>query len=187
MAVSSGSRIAMRNAADGSPHAIFMCVARVGDHRVALRLAAGAGGGRNADHRQQRRGRLAVAAVVGDLAAVGEQEVDALGAVERAAAAERRRCESIALCRRRSARRRATMALSGFSREVGEADDRRSRRLRASAATAAAWPGRHDARIGDEQRRRRNPSSRASDAGPLRRVPPEDRPAYAAGNRTGPS
>ncbi len=60
----------------------------IGDDGIALRLAPGAGGRRNADHRQQRCVRLAVSTVVGHRAAVGQQEVDALGAVERAAAAE---------------------------------------------------------------------------------------------------
>ena len=60
----------------------------VGDQGERLGLAAGAGRGRHADGRQHRLGRLAEALVVGHLAAVGQQEVDALGAVHRAAAAD---------------------------------------------------------------------------------------------------
>ena len=62
---------------------------RIGNHRVGLRFAAGARRGRHADHREHRLRGLAVAAIVGDRAAVGQQQIDALGAVERAAAAER--------------------------------------------------------------------------------------------------
>ena len=60
----------------------------VGHHRVALRFAAGAGGRRDADHRQQRPRRLAVSPIVFHPAAVGEQKVDALGAVHRTAATQ---------------------------------------------------------------------------------------------------
>ena len=88
--------------------------AGIGDHRVALRLAAGAGGRGNADRRQQRRRGLAVAAVLAHLAAVGEQEIDPLGAVERAAAADGDdRIERTVLPGERAPR--ATMTLSGFS------------------------------------------------------------------------
>ena len=62
---------------------------RVGDDRVALRLAAGSRRRRNPDRRQQRAARLAVAAVITHRAAARQDEVDALCAVERAAAAKR--------------------------------------------------------------------------------------------------
>ena len=62
--VRSGSSITTRNAAPGSPQAIFTCVDASAIERVRLRVAPGAGGRRHADHRQQRRRRLAVAAVV---------------------------------------------------------------------------------------------------------------------------
>ena len=60
----------------------------VGDERVRLGLAAGAGGGRHADRRQQGHRGVAEALVVGDGAAVGDDEVDPLRAVHRAAAAD---------------------------------------------------------------------------------------------------
>ena len=60
----------------------------IGNQRVALRLAASAGRGRNCDHRQHRSRGLAVAPVIAHAAAVGVYEVDSFGAVERAAAPE---------------------------------------------------------------------------------------------------
>ena len=66
----------------------FQVALLVGDQRVGLGLAAGAGGGGHGDGRQHRLGGLAEAAVVGHLAAVGQDEVDALGTVHRAAAAD---------------------------------------------------------------------------------------------------
>ena len=60
----------------------------VGDDRVALGLRARAGRGRHGEHRQERPARVSVAAVVGHRAAVRQQQVDRLGAIERAAAAE---------------------------------------------------------------------------------------------------
>ena len=61
---------------------------RIGNQRVALRLAARAGRGRNGDHRKHRLRSLAVAPVIAHAAAVGQYEVDPFGAVERAATAE---------------------------------------------------------------------------------------------------
>jgi hypothetical protein len=61
---------------------------RVRDHGVALRLAAGAGGRRDANHRQQRRRGFTVAPVVADAAPVRQEKIDPLRAIERAAAAE---------------------------------------------------------------------------------------------------
>ncbi len=55
---------------------------RICDDAVALRLAPRAGCRRDPDHRQQRRPGPAEPAVVGHLAAVGQQEVDALRAIE---------------------------------------------------------------------------------------------------------
>ena len=60
----------------------------VGDQRVRLRFAAGAGGGRHGDHRQQRAGRLALAPIVLHPPAARIEEVDPLRAIHRAAAAE---------------------------------------------------------------------------------------------------
>ena len=59
----------------------------VGDQRIGLHFAPGACGGRHGNHGKHRLAGLAVAAVVGHRAAVGQQEIDTLGAVERAAAA----------------------------------------------------------------------------------------------------
>src|SRR4029453_16975815 len=58
-------------------------------YRVALRLAPRPCCRRHADHRQQRRLRLAVAAIVGHHAAIRQAEIDALRAVERAASSNR--------------------------------------------------------------------------------------------------
>jgi hypothetical protein len=60
----------------------------IGDQRVALALAAGAGGGRNGDEWQERFGRRVGVPVVAHPSAIGQQEVAALGGVHRAAAAE---------------------------------------------------------------------------------------------------
>ena len=60
----------------------------VGDQRVRLRLAAGAGGRRHGDHRQQRPGRLALPPIVLHPPAARIEKVDSLRAVHRAAAAE---------------------------------------------------------------------------------------------------
>ena len=58
---------------------------------------------------------LAEAAVVGHLAAVGEQEIDPLGAVHRAAAADGDDESSRTVLPGERTRRAATMMLSGFS------------------------------------------------------------------------
>ena len=58
----------------------------VGDERVRLGLAPGAGRGGHPDHGEQRAAVLAVAPVVGHPPAVREEEVGALGAVEGASA-----------------------------------------------------------------------------------------------------
>ena len=61
----------------------------VRDQGKGLGLAAGARRSGHADRRQHRLGGLAEALVVGHRAAVGQQEIDPLGAVHRAAAADR--------------------------------------------------------------------------------------------------
>ena len=58
---------------------------RIGNERIALGLAPGAGGGGNADHGKHVLRGLAVSPVVLHAAAVGQQEVDALGAIQGAA------------------------------------------------------------------------------------------------------
>ena len=55
--------------------------------RTTPSFASSACRSRDPDHRQQRRGGLPVPTVVGDRSAVAQHEVDALRAVERAAAA----------------------------------------------------------------------------------------------------
>ena len=62
---------------------------RIRDDGIALCFAPGARRCRDTDRRQQRPPRLAVAAIIANSAAVGEQEVDPLAGIERAAAAER--------------------------------------------------------------------------------------------------
>ena len=62
---------------------------RIGDHRVTLGFASGARCRRDSDHRQERSAGFAVAAVIADAPAVRQNEVDAFGTVERAAAAQR--------------------------------------------------------------------------------------------------
>ena len=59
-----------------------------GNQGVGLGLAARSGCGGDADGRQHGLGGFAVTLVVLHLAAVGEQEIDALGAVHSAAAAQ---------------------------------------------------------------------------------------------------
>src|SRR5688572_1268419 len=66
----------------------FDMTVRRGNQRVTLRLASGAGSGWNRDHRQHRFCRFAVTAIVLHAAAVGENEIDALGAIHRTTAAE---------------------------------------------------------------------------------------------------
>ena len=61
----------------------------VGNDRVALRLAPRSRRRRHADGRQHRPRSLAESPIVAHRAAVGQHEVDALGAIERAAAPER--------------------------------------------------------------------------------------------------
>ncbi len=55
---------------------------RVGDQGVGLRLAAGSGGSWNSDHRQQRPRGFGIAMIVAHLSTVGQQQVDALGAIK---------------------------------------------------------------------------------------------------------
>src|SRR6185369_3877154 len=64
-----------------------MCLG-VGNQRVTLSFTSGAGGGRYRNHRQHRLSRLSVAAIVRHAATVGQQKIDALGAVHRAATTE---------------------------------------------------------------------------------------------------
>ncbi len=61
---------------------------RVGNQRVRLGLASGAGRRRDGDHRQKGELRLSEAAVILHAAAVGEEKVDSLRAVEAASAAQ---------------------------------------------------------------------------------------------------
>ena len=61
---------------------------RIGNERIALGLAPGAGGGGDADHGQQISFGLAVSPVVLHAPAVGQHEVDALGAIQRAASSQ---------------------------------------------------------------------------------------------------
>src|SRR5687767_10393443 len=66
----------------------FDVTVRRGNQRVTLRLASGAGRRWNRDHRQHWFCRFAVPAIILHATAVGENEVDALGAIHRTAAAE---------------------------------------------------------------------------------------------------
>ena len=66
----------------GIPASHLLMGIRVGNERVALSLAPGAGRGGNADHGQHIPGGLAVSPVVLHAAAVGQQKVDALGAIQ---------------------------------------------------------------------------------------------------------
>src|ERR1044072_6873897 len=60
----------------------------VRDQSVRLSFAARSGGGRNPYHRQHRFQSLAEPPVIPNNSAVGQQEVDTLGAVERTPAAK---------------------------------------------------------------------------------------------------
>ena len=59
-----------------------------GNQGVGLGLAARSGGGRNADRGQHGLSSFAIALVGLHLAAVGQQEIDALGAIHSAATAQ---------------------------------------------------------------------------------------------------
>ena len=128
--------------------------------------------------------RLAVAAIVRDAAAVGQQEVDPLRAVERAAAAERD--DRIDAQRLGEAApgldHRAVRVLA----EVVKGHDFDRPRLRATAIAVATWPGLAGRR---DRRRGACGGSRArARAGPrVRRCPGRTRRACAAQNRTEPS
>ena len=60
----------------------------VGDHGVALCFAPCSCRSGNTDHRQQRRRRFPVAAIIAHRAAVGQEEIDPFRAVQRAPATE---------------------------------------------------------------------------------------------------
>jgi hypothetical protein len=60
----------------------------IGDERVALSFAAGAGRGGHTDRRQHRFGGFAVAFVVDHRPAVGQQEVDPLRTIHAGTAAD---------------------------------------------------------------------------------------------------
>ena len=66
----------------------FLMRLLVGDQGERLRFAARAGGGGDSDQRQHGLGRFSDSPVVLHASTVGEQKVDALGAVHRAAAAK---------------------------------------------------------------------------------------------------
>jgi hypothetical protein len=122
---------------------------RVGDDGVALRLAAGPGRRRHENHGQQRRASPPVAAVVAHRAAVGQEEVDPLGAVERAAAAEaddRVRLEARGVSAARFHHRAV-----GVLAELVEGDDRDVRVLEQPARRRHV-AGIDEAGVGDEQR-----------------------------------
>src|SRR4051812_32671360 len=70
------------------PAGHFIVRYRIGGERGGLGLAAGAGGVGDGDEREQGLGGFVDAPVVFDVTAVGEEEVDALGAVHRTAATQ---------------------------------------------------------------------------------------------------
>ena len=121
---------------------------RVGDERVRLGFAPRARGGRYADHGEQGARRLAVAAVVGHAAAVREQEVRALGAVERAAAAQRH--EGIGAARPCRLGRHLHHRPIGLVVKVVKQRDLDPGRGE-SLARAPGMAARHEAAIGHEQ------------------------------------
>ena len=124
----------------------------VGNQRVRLRLAAGARRRRNADRRQHRLRGLAVPAVVAHRAAVGQDEVDPLRAIERAAAAER----DDRVDRRRRGVRAPGFDHRGIGVRVEVVEDVPDDAGRLQAGDRASHDaGRHDPLVGDDQRSRK--------------------------------
>ena len=123
----------------------------VGDERERLRLAAGAGGRRHGDHRQHRPRGLADAPVVLHPAAVGVEEVDALGAVHRAAAAEADDQVGIEAAWRTPAPA-STWSVVGFSADAVEQLRLDAGLVAATSSPRCGMAGRDDARVADDQR-----------------------------------
>ena len=88
VSVNSGSRIATRAAAFGSPQAIFDMGLRMRDQGEGLAFAARPGRRGDGDQGQHGPGGLADAPVIFHSPAVGEQEIATLGRIHAAAAAQ---------------------------------------------------------------------------------------------------
>ena len=130
----------------------FPVRARIGNDGVGLRLAACARSRRHANHRQHRLGRLRITLEIVNDATLGQQKVDSLCAVERAAAAEADdRVDALA-------RRVAPAGLEhvgiGVRTELAELERVDARRFK-RRMRVLEMPGPDEPRIGDEQRPRK--------------------------------
>ena len=159
---------------------------RIGDDRVALRLAAGAGGRGHADHRQQRRRRPCRSRDSRDISPplvsrkliplAQSSELPPPSRDDRVDAPPARR--SVAPC--------ATIVAVRVRAELVKSAPPGSMRDSSGQLDRRGVAGLDDARVGDEQRAVK---AEIASERPVRspRAHAEDRPRARAGNRTGPS